>query len=66
MNIGSRIDETGTLIREGGGFELRRDLGGRLALDLQRVPVESIEKHVRITGVLVSATLVEVEGVTPA
>jgi hypothetical protein len=30
--IGTRIDETGTLIRDGGAFYLRRDLGGRYEL----------------------------------
>ncbi len=61
-----RIDETGTLIRDGGGFALRRDLGGRYQLDLHRVPVDRIEKRVRITGLLVAADLVDVLGVAPA
>lgn len=61
-----RIDETGTLIRDGGGFALRRDLGGHYRLDLHRVPVDRIEKRVRITGVLVADDLVDVVGVAPA
>jgi hypothetical protein len=64
--IGTRIDETGTLIRDGAGFLLRRDAGGRYALDLHRVPVDSVEKRVRITGVLVADGLVDVDGVAPA
>jgi len=60
--IGSRVDETGTLIREGDHFALRRDVGGRYRLDLHRVPVNSIEKRVRVTGVLVADGLVDVEG----
>jgi len=32
--IGTRIDETGTLIRDGGAFYLRRDFGGRYELEL--------------------------------
>lgn len=64
--IGTRIDETGTLLREAGGFILRRDLGGRWKLDLHRVPVDHIEKRVRISGVLVSDNLVDVDGVAPA
>ena len=61
--IGSRIDETGTLLRDGGGFALRRDAGGRYQLDLHRVPVDDVEKRVRIVGTLVSETLVDVDGV---
>ncbi len=61
-----RIDETGTLIRDGGGFALSRDLGGRYRLDLHRVPVDRIEKRVRITGVRVADDLIDVFGVAPA
>lgn len=43
-SIGNWIDETGTLIRDGGGFALRRDVGGRYRLDLHRVPIDEIEK----------------------
>jgi hypothetical protein len=63
--IGQRIEETGTLLREAGGFALRRDLGGRWKLDLHRVPVDHIEKRVRITGVVVAEGLVDVDGVAP-
>jgi Protein of unknown function (DUF5818) len=42
--IGSRIEETGTLIADGGGFALRRDIGGRWKLDLHRVPASSLPK----------------------
>jgi len=59
--IGSRIEETGTLIRDGGGFALRRDSGGRYRLDLHRVPVDEVEKRVRIAGVLVADGLVDVD-----
>lgn len=62
--IGSRIDETGTLLRDGGGFALRRDAGGRYQLDLHRVPVDEVEKRVRIVGTLVTDTLVDVDGVS--
>lgn len=41
--IGTRIDETGTLLREGGAFYLRRDLGGRYELELHRTPVDLVE-----------------------
>ena len=63
--IGAKIDETGTLLREAGGFFLRRDLGGRWKLDLHRVPVDQIEKRVRITGTVVGDDLVDVDGVAP-
>jgi hypothetical protein len=63
---GTAIDETGTLIRDGGGFALRRDAGGLLRLDLHRVPVDRIEKRVRVQGVLVADGLVDVDGVAAA
>lgn len=63
-SIGSRIDETGTLVRDGGGFALRRDAGGRYRLDLHRVPIDEVEKRVRIIGTLVAAGLVDVDGVS--
>ncbi|HWW63703.1 MAG TPA: DUF5818 domain-containing protein [Sphingomonadaceae bacterium] len=64
--IGDRISETGTLVRDGGGFALRRDAGGRFRLDLHRVPVDHVEKRVRVTGVLIGEDLVEVIGVAAA
>lgn len=60
--MSGRIDETGMLVRDGGGFALRRDAGGRYRLDLHRTPVDEIEKHVRITGRLLAGDLVEVDG----
>jgi hypothetical protein len=64
--IGSRIDETGTLIRDGAGFALRRDVGGRYELELHRVPVDHVEKRVLVAGVLVAQGLVSADGVAPA
>lgn len=66
IQVGTRIEETGTLLREGGGFALRRDLGGRWMLDLHRVPVDHVEKRVRISGVVVAEGLVDVDGVAEA
>lgn len=63
--IGTKIEESGTLIREAGGFILRRDLGGRWKLDFHRVPVDHIEKRVRITGIVVGEDLIDVAGVAP-
>ena len=64
--IGTRIDETGTLLREGGAFYLRRDLGGRYELELHRTPVDLVEKRVRLLGTLVGRNLVNADGVAPA
>jgi hypothetical protein len=63
--IGTVIDETGTLIRDGGAFYLRRDAGGRFQLELQRVPVDLVEKRVRLRGVLTGPDLVTADGVAP-
>ena len=64
--IGTRIDELGTLIRDGGAFYLRRDMGGRYELELHRMPVDLIEKRVRLIGTLVGPDLVNADGVAPA
>lgn len=64
--IGSRIEEMGTLIRDGGVFFLRRDHGGRYMLELRRTPVDLVEKRVRLVGTLVGANLVNADGVAPA
>ncbi|MEG3082271.1 DUF5818 domain-containing protein [Sphingomonas sp. PB2P12] len=66
MILGSRIDETGTLLRDGGAFYLRRDLGGRYELELHRTPVDLVEKRVRLIGTLVGPDLVNADGVAPA
>ena len=62
MTIGDPVDETGTLTREGGGFLLRRDGGGRLRLELRRTPVDEVEKHVRVIGQWIGPDHVDVEG----
>lgn len=64
--IGTRIDEVGTLLREGGAFYLRRDLGGRYQLEFQRMPVDLVEKRVRLVGSLVGTDLVSADGVVHA
>jgi hypothetical protein len=63
--IGTVIDETGMLLRDGGAFYLRRDIGGRYQLELHRVPVDLVEKRVRVRGTLVGADLVNADGVAP-
>jgi hypothetical protein len=64
--IGTRIDEIGTLVRDGGTFYLRRDVGGRYELELHRTPVDLVEKRVRLIGTLVGPDLVNANGVAPA
>lgn len=60
------IDETGTLIRDRGGFALRADSGVLLRLDLPRVPVDHVEKRVRVRGRRRVDGIVEVDGVAAA
>lgn len=57
------VDETGTLLREGGGFVLRRDRGGTFTLELRRTPVDLVEKRVHITGWETRSGHVDVEGI---
>lgn len=59
------MDVTGTLVRDEGGFVLRCD--GKLSyhLQLRRVPVDEVEKQVRVTGRLVGEHLIEADGVAP-
>jgi len=64
--IGTRITETGTLVGDGSAFYLRRDLSGRYELEFRRIPVDLIEKRVRLVGTLVGDNLVSVDGVAPA
>lgn len=63
MDIGDDVNETGRLLRDAGGFLLRRDNGGTWRLVLLRVPVDHVEKHVRVRGHYVGDDVVEVEGV---
>lgn len=46
------VDETGLLVRDGAAFVLQRDAGGTWVLDMQRVPVDYVQKRVRIVGQL--------------
>lgn len=63
--IGAGVDETGRLLRDDAGFLLQRDLGGFYRLVLLRVPVDHVEKHVRIRGFHAGDGIIEVEGVAP-
>lgn len=64
--VGAGVDETGRLIRDDAGFMLQRDLGGTFRLILLRVPVDYVEKRVRIRGFHAGDGVVEVEGVAAA
>jgi hypothetical protein len=66
IDQGSRIDETGTLVRDGPAFYLQRDRGGRFLLDLPRTPVDLVEKRVRLIGTLTGPDRVSADGVAPA
>jgi hypothetical protein len=61
-----RFDETGMLLRAGGGFSLRCDHGRSVQLELHRVPVDHVEKRVRVVGLLTEEGVVDVEGVSAA
>ncbi len=60
------IDETGMLLRDGAAFVLQRDRGGRYVLELARVPVDHVQKRVRIRGMLCSDGRVAVDGISAA
>ena len=57
------FDETGMLLRVGGGFALRRDGGTLVRLELSRTPVDLVGKRVRVIGARGEGDVVVVEGV---
>lgn len=63
--IGKRVEETGTLLRDGDAHVLRRDTGGRWKLDLHRVSADLIDKRVRLMGVIVEEGMVDVIDIEP-
>lgn len=65
-DIGAGVDETGRLLRDDAGFLLQRDVGGTFRLILLRVPVDHVEKRVRVRGYYAGDGIVEVEGVAAA
>lgn len=66
IRIGDRVELCGTLIRDAAGFALRAERGVIFHLQLGRVPVEHVEKRVRIVGTLIADGLIEAEGVATA
>ena len=65
VEIGAGVDETGRLLRDDAGFLLQRDLGGIYRLVLLRVPVDHVEKRVRVRGYHAGDGIVEADGVAP-
>ena len=59
------IQETGILVRDGGGFALRSDAGGTYRLELSRTPVDHVEKRVRVIGIL-AGNCITADGVAAA
>lgn len=66
IESGADVDETGRLVRDAAGFLLRRDQGGTYRLVLLRVPVDLVEKRVRVQGFYMGDDIVEAAGVAPA
>ncbi len=64
--VGAGVNETGRLVRDEAGFLLQRDLGGSYRLVLLRVPVDYVEKRVRVQGFYAGDGIVEAEGVAAA
>jgi len=64
--IGDPIELEGTLVRDGAGFALRAERGMLYHLQLHRVPVDHVEKRVRVVGTLIDERLIEAEGVAGA
>lgn len=60
------IDETGMLVRDGGGFRLQRDTGGSWRLELSRTPIDLVAKRVRVIGLRIGDDVVQAEGVQRA
>ncbi len=66
MQIGDYIELSGTLVRDGAGFALRAERGAIYHLQLNRLPVDHVEKRVRVAGILIGERLIEADGVAPA
>lgn len=60
MPLGSRHDEAGLLLREGGALILQRDDGGRWRLDADPASEALLGKRVRVIGVRSGFDLLDV------
>ncbi len=52
-------------MRDAGGFALRTESGVHVRLTLHRVPVDLVEKRVRVIGVWIDDQTIEADGVAP-
>jgi hypothetical protein len=60
MSIGSSINESGLLLRDGPTLVLRRDGGGRWRLDLDSIPHALIGRRVSVMGTRSGFDIVDV------
>lgn len=65
MPLGSTVDESGLLLRDGAGLILQRDDGGRWRLDASPRYRELEGRRVRLKGKRSSFDLVDVEALDP-
>ena len=65
MPLGSPIDESGLLLRDGAGLILQRDDGGRWRLDASPRHRELAGRRVRVKGKRSGFDLVDVEMLDP-
>jgi hypothetical protein len=63
---GTLVDVRGWLHRDASGFLLKADSGVVWRLILHRVPVDHIEKRVRVAGYDTGDGILDAEGVSPA
>lgn len=63
---GDNIELEGMLVRDGAGFAIRVERGVLFHLQLRRVPVDCVEKRVRVMGTLIGERLIEADGVAAA
>ena len=66
VDRGSSAGLVGTLIRDAGGFALRVEGGVTYRLLLHRVPVDHVEKQVRVVGIWLDAQTIEADGLAKA
>lgn len=59
------VELIGTLVRDSGGFALRSEGATPVRLVIHRVPVDHVEKRVRIMGVWIDEQTVEADGIAP-
>ena len=63
--VGTRIEENGILVREGGQLLVRRELGGRWAIDFDPAVDLEIGMPGRIVGTIVAKGVLALERFTP-